>query len=73
MRAQACESPLLVAVGAGSMALPTLLKLAQVMAAQNQDFLACSQLPVVRAPHPSWPQPCSAALTNCSCGRLATW
>ena len=48
--AQACESPLLVAVAAGSVALPTLLKLAAVMAAQNQDFHACSQLPVVRPP-----------------------
>ena len=44
---QACESPLLVAVAAGSLALPTLLKLATVMAGQNQDFLTCSQLPVV--------------------------
>lgn len=45
---QACESPLLVAVAAGSVALPTLLKLATVMAAKNQDLLSCSQLPVVR-------------------------
>ena len=36
-----------MAVAAGSIALPTLLKLATVMAAQNQDFLACAQLPVV--------------------------
>ncbi|CAK0782608.1 hypothetical protein CVIRNUC_005811 [Coccomyxa viridis] len=43
---QACESPLLVAVAAGSLALPTLLKLATVMAGQTQDFLTCSQLPV---------------------------
>ena len=47
--AQACESPLLVAVAAGSLALPTLLKLATVMAGQTQDFLTCSQLPVVSA------------------------
>ena len=46
---QACESPLLVAVAAGSLALPTLLKLATVMAGQTQDFLTCSQLPVVMA------------------------
>ncbi len=44
---QACESPLLVAVAAGSLALPTLLKLATLMAGQNQDFLTCNQLPVV--------------------------
>ena len=44
---QACESPLLVAMAAGSMALPTLLKLATLMAGQNQDFLTCNQLPVV--------------------------
>ncbi|EIE20259.1 hypothetical protein COCSUDRAFT_37929 [Coccomyxa subellipsoidea C-169] len=43
---QACESPLLVAVAAGSIALPTLLKLATVMAGQNQDFQTCTQLPV---------------------------
>ena len=34
-------------VAAGSLALPTLLKLATVMAGQTQDFLTCSQLPVV--------------------------
>ena len=49
MPVQACESPLLVAVAAGSLALPTLLKLATVMAGQTQDFLTCSQLPVVSA------------------------
>ena len=51
---QACESPLLVAVAAGSLALPTLLKLATLMAGQNQDFLTCNQLPVVSAlQHPA--------------------
>ena len=43
---QACESPLLVAVAAGSVALPTLLKLAAVMAGQSQDFENCTQIPV---------------------------
>ena len=52
MPVQACESPVLVAVAAGSLALPTLLKLATVMAGQTQDFLTCSQLPVV-SPNPS--------------------
>lgn len=36
-----------MAVAAGSLALPTLLKLATLMAGQNQDFLTCNQLPVV--------------------------
>jgi hypothetical protein len=52
-RLQACESPLLVAVAAGSLALPTLLKLATVMAGQNQDFLTCNQLPVVSTSLPT--------------------
>ena len=43
---QALESPLLVAVAAGSVALPTLLKLAEVMAAQKQDLVIGEQLPV---------------------------
>ncbi len=51
---QACESPLLVAVAAGSIALPTLLKLATVMAGQNQDFQTCTQLPVVSYLHTPW-------------------
>ncbi len=41
-----------MAVAAGSLALPTLLKLATLMAGQNQDFLTCNQLPVVSySPH----------------------
>ena len=43
---QAYESPLLVTVAAGSLALPTLLKLATVMAAQGQDLSRLDQLPV---------------------------
>ncbi|KAK9829893.1 hypothetical protein WJX72_008513 [[Myrmecia] bisecta] len=44
---QAYESPLLVSVAAGTVALPTLLKLATVMAGQgNQDLKTCEQLPV---------------------------
>ncbi|KAK9802922.1 hypothetical protein WJX73_007664 [Symbiochloris irregularis] len=43
---QAYESPLLVVVSAGSLALPTLLKLAGVMAGQVQDLAHCEQLPV---------------------------
>ena len=43
-----------MAVAAGSLALPTLLKLATVMAGQNQDFLTCNQLPVVSASLPPW-------------------
>ena len=44
--AQALESPLLVAVAAGSVALPTLLKLSDVLAAQKQDLSIGHQLPV---------------------------
>jgi E3 ubiquitin-protein transferase RMND5 len=43
---QASESPLLVSVAAGSVALPTLLKLATVMAGQSQDWNSSGQLPV---------------------------
>jgi hypothetical protein len=43
---QALESPLLVAVAAGSVALPTLLKLSDVLAAQKQDLSIGHQLPV---------------------------
>ena len=45
---QAYESPLLVTVAAGSLALPTLIKLATVMgqAGQAQDLSRCDQLPV---------------------------
>ena len=43
---QAADSPLLVSVSAGAMALPTLIKLASVMAAQGQDINKCQQLPV---------------------------
>lgn len=46
MRLQALESPLLVAVAAGSVALPTLLKLSDVLAAQKQDLSIGHQLPV---------------------------
>lgn len=46
LRLQALESPLLVAVAAGSVALPTLLKLAEVLTAQKQDFVIGEQLPV---------------------------
>jgi hypothetical protein len=42
----ALESPLLVAVAAGSVALPTLLKLSDVLAAQKQDLSIGHQLPV---------------------------
>ena len=45
-RAQSCESPLLVAAAAGSVALPTLLKMAAIMAAQGQDFRTGEQLPM---------------------------
>ena len=43
-----------MAVAAGSLALPTLLKLATVMAGQNQDFLTCNQLPVVSTSLPHY-------------------
>lgn len=43
---QAYESPLLVTIAAGSLALPTLLKLASVMAGQAQDLSSLEQLPV---------------------------
>ena len=46
LRLQALESPLLVAVAAGSVALPTLLKLSDVLAAQKQDLSIGHQLPV---------------------------
>jgi len=45
-RAQSCESALLVAVAAGSAALPTLLKMAAVLTAQGQDFRSGEQLPM---------------------------
>lgn len=43
---QSCESPLAVAVAAGVQALPTLLKLAGVMAGKKQEWQAMKQLPV---------------------------
>eukprot|EP00877_Chromochloris_zofingiensis_P001811 jgi/Chrzof1/11630/Cz06g02260.t1 len=43
---QAFESPLAVTVAAGSVALPALLKLAQVMEKNGQDLSACEQLPI---------------------------
>ncbi|CAA7390485.1 unnamed protein product [Spirodela intermedia] len=43
---QSCESPLAVAVAAGVQALPTLLKLAGVMASKKQEWQAMKQLPV---------------------------
>ena len=43
---QACESPLAVAVAAGTAALPPLFKLAAVMERNQQDLGACEQLPV---------------------------
>ena len=44
--AQAYESPLLVTTAAGSVALPTLIKLATVMEGQAQDLSRIEQLPV---------------------------
>ncbi len=43
---QACESPLAVAVAAGTAALPPLFKLAAVMERNAQDLRTCEQLPV---------------------------
>ncbi|OMO92114.1 Zinc finger, RING-type [Corchorus olitorius] len=43
---QSCHSPLSVAIAAGIEALPTLLKLANVMAAKKQEWLAMKHLPV---------------------------
>ena len=43
---QSYESPLSVAIAAGVEGLPTLLKLANVMAAKKQEWLAMKQLPV---------------------------
>lgn len=43
---QSYESPLSVAVAAGVEGLPTLLKLANVMAVKKQEWLAMKQLPV---------------------------
>ncbi|XP_058073961.1 protein RMD5 homolog [Magnolia sinica] len=43
---QSYESPLSVAVAAGVQGLPTLLKLANVMATKKQEWLAMKQLPV---------------------------
>ncbi|KAL4179979.1 hypothetical protein AMTRI_Chr13g122870 [Amborella trichopoda] len=43
---QSCESPLHVAIGAGVQGLPTLLKLANVMAAKRQEWGAMKQLPI---------------------------
>ena len=43
---QAYESPLLVAVAAGAVALPTLLKLSGILAAQGQNITSVEQLPV---------------------------
>ena len=44
--AQASESPLLVATAAGSVALPTLLKLAGLLKDRAQDLVTGEQLPV---------------------------
>lgn len=43
---QAYDSPLAVAVAAGSVALPALLKLATVMEKNNQELASCTQLPI---------------------------
>lgn len=43
---QSYESPLNVVIEAGAQGLPTLLKLANVMAAKKQEWLAMKQLPV---------------------------
>lgn len=43
---QSYESPLSVVIEAGAQGLPTLLKLANVMAAKKQEWLAMKQLPV---------------------------
>jgi len=43
---QACASPLLTAINAGADALPTLLKLASVLAAKGQDWDRMPQLPL---------------------------
>lgn len=43
---QSCNSPLSVAIAAGFEGLPTLLKLANVMAAKKQEWQAMKQLPV---------------------------
>ncbi|GBG80229.1 hypothetical protein CBR_g30595 [Chara braunii] len=43
---QSWESPLYVTISAGSMALPTLLKLARVMANKKAEWATCKQLPV---------------------------
>ena len=43
---QASESPLLVAVSAGSVALPTLLKLASLLKDSSHDLFSGDQLPV---------------------------
>lgn len=43
---QSCKSPLSVAITAGFEGLPTLLKLANVMAAKKQEWHAMKQLPV---------------------------
>ena len=44
--AQAYESPLLVAVAAGAVALPTLLKLSAILEAQGQSITSMEELPV---------------------------
>ena len=43
---QASESPLAVAVAAGTVALPPLFKLAAVMERNSQDLSVCEQLPI---------------------------
>jgi len=43
---QPYRSPLLVCVGAGSVVLPQLLKLAEIMESSNQDIRVCEQLPI---------------------------
>ena len=73
LRLQALESPLLVAVAAGSVALPTLLKLSDVLAAQKQDLSIGHQLPVevelgkVRSNLSSL-ESVKVQMWNCECG-----
>jgi len=43
---QAYESPLLVAVAAGAVALPTLLKLSAILESQGQSITSMEELPV---------------------------
>ncbi len=43
---QAYESPLLVAIAAGAVALPTLLKLSAILESQGQSITSMEELPV---------------------------